>query len=211
MQLISGIVSNNAAKVRMVLAEKGIPYETIEVPWTKANAWEPKPQILLEHNPRAEVPVLLDGDLTLWDSTVINEYLEDKYPTPALLPTDPEQRALARLWEDEGDHLQTQIVVLIQDVFLATPGTALSDRGQLAQQALQDFVERLGEQLQDKDYICNEFSLADISVFMTIAFAQTLGVAVTHTGVTAWFERMLARSAIGQEFQAIMAGVAALN
>ena len=59
MQLISGTVSNNAAKVRMVLAEKGIDIEIIEVPWTKESAWEPKPRVLLDANPRGEVPVLL--------------------------------------------------------------------------------------------------------------------------------------------------------
>ena len=102
MQLISGVLSNNAAKVRIVLGEKGVDVELVEVPWTKARAWEPKPRALLDTNPRAQVPVLMDGDLTLWDSTVINEYLEDKHPEPSLRPASVKARALCRLLEDEG-------------------------------------------------------------------------------------------------------------
>ncbi|MFT7218536.1 MAG: glutathione S-transferase [Candidatus Azotimanducaceae bacterium] len=86
MEIISGVLSNNAAKVRLVLGEKGLDCEIIEVPWTKENAWEPRPAQLLEKNPRAEVPGLMGGDLTLWDSTVIAEYLEDKYPAAPLMP-----------------------------------------------------------------------------------------------------------------------------
>ncbi len=62
-------------------------------------------------NPRGEVPALLDGDAAIFDSTVILEYIEDKWPTPALLPAGPIDRARVRMLEDvmdthfEGDHL----------------------------------------------------------------------------------------------------------
>ena len=210
MQLISGLVSNNAAKVRMVLAEKGIAYETTEVPWTKTNAWEPKPQVLLDNNPRAQVPVLIDDGLTLWDSTVINEYLEEVHPSPSLLPGDARQRALVRLWEDEGDDNQTHVGVLIQDVFLAEPGAELSERAQAAIGSLQALVKRMDRQLEGRDYICGEFSLADISLFLTLAFARTMGLEVQGERVNAWYERVLARPAIAAEFQLMMAGVSAL-
>ena len=210
MKLISGLVSNNAAKVRMVLAEKGIDYETVEVPWTKQSAWEPKPEILINNNPREQVPVLVDGELTLWDSTVINEYLEEKYPTPSLIPGDLVMRANVRLWEDEGDHNQAHVGVLIQDVFLAKPGSELSAAAQQAQASLASFVSRIETQLDDREYLCGEFSVADISVFLTLAFAVTLGVTLDSEKVSQWYERMLSRPAIKSEFEAMMAGVAAL-
>ena len=210
MKLISGLVSNNAAKVRMVLAEKGIDYETVEVPWTKQSAWEPKPEILINNNPREQVPVLVDGELTLWDSTVINEYLEEKYPTPSLIPGDLVMRANVRLWEDEGDHNQAHVGVLIQDVFLAKPGSELSAAAQQAQASLASFVSRIETQLDDREYLCGEFSVADISVFLTLAFAVTLGVTLDSEKVSQWYDRMLSRAAIKTEFEAMMAGVATL-
>lgn len=210
MQLISGLVSNNAAKVRMVLAEKGVTYETVEVPWTKANAWEPKPEILKNNNPREQVPVLVDVDVTLWDSTVINEYLEERYPEPALLHGDAASRARIRLWEDEGDHNQSHVGVLIQEVFLAPPGAELSSAAITAQSALSDFVQRIDAQLGDSDFLCGEFSLADISVFLTLAFAITLGVPMGSKKVGAWYDRVKNRPAIGAEFDAMMVGVAKL-
>ncbi len=54
-------------------------------------------------NPRAEVPALVDGDFALYDSTVICEYLEDRYPEPAIYPRDPRLRAECRLLEDLAD------------------------------------------------------------------------------------------------------------
>ncbi|MEM7100097.1 MAG: glutathione S-transferase family protein [Pseudomonadota bacterium] len=210
MQLINGLLSNNAAKVRMVLAEKGLAFESIDLPWTRTNAWDPKPEILLASNPRAQVPVLIDQDLTLWDSTVINEYLEDKHPQPSLFPTSAREKAICRLWEDEGDHNQTHVGVLIQEVFLAAPGSALSPSATNALSELDAFVDRLSHQIGNQDYICDKFSVADISVFLTLAFGQTLGLQVDKKNVATWYQRVLSRPPIKQEFDQLMAGVANL-
>jgi len=187
-----------------------VTYERIEVPWTKARAWQPKPDLLLGANPRAEVPVLLDGSITLWDSTVINEYLEEKYPSTRLLPQDLKQRALCRLWEDEGDHNQAHVGVLIRDVFLAPEGAALTPEAQHALQQLQAFFRRLDAQLGDQPYVCGDYSLADISSFLTVAFAITLGATIAEKRVQRWYESMQDREAVRTEFSAIMTGVAAL-
>ena len=210
MQLISGLVSNNAAKVRMVLAEKGIAYETTEVPWTKTNAWEPKPQVLLDNNPRAQVPVLIDDGLTLWDSTVINEYLEDQYPGTSLRPSDPVACAECRLWEDEGDHNQAHVGVLIRDVFLNEPGAPLTEDASIALTALGEFYDRLDRRLSDREYLCGEYSLADISVFMTLVFATTLGAEIAQPNLQGWFTRMLDRPVIKTEYESILAAAASL-
>ena len=214
MQLVSGLLSNNAAKVRIVLAEKGIEYETLEVPWTKEHAWQPKPQYLLDANPRAQVPVLLDGDFALWDSTVINEYLEEQFPQCPLLPADPHTRALCRLWEDEGDFNQVHVGVLIQDVFLAHEDAPFSAAAVSAQEQLEGFFARVERQLIDPSgdaaYLCGRYSVADISVFLTVAFAQTLGVALQGPRIERWYATMLERDVVRAEWQAIVEGVARL-
>ncbi len=79
------------ARVRMVLAEKDVEYEPVMVDLSNRPAW------LYEKNPLGKVPVLEDDGFALPESAVIMEYLEERYPNPALLPVDPAQRALARL------------------------------------------------------------------------------------------------------------------
>ncbi len=85
------------ARVRIVLAEKGVPYEPIEIDLSNRPSW------LYEKNPAGKVPVLEEDTLVLPESVVIMEYLEERYPEPALLPSDPAQRALERLRIDRFD------------------------------------------------------------------------------------------------------------
>ena len=125
--------------------------------------------------------MLIDDDFIVHDSTVINEYLEDRFPEPALIPGDPLQKAQCRLWEDEGDFYQQYVGVLIRDVFLGEPGAPLTEDAGQAIAQLNGFFSRVAIQLGDRDYICGDYSVADISVFMTAVFAVTLyGRSVTQ-------------------------------
>src|SRR6266567_6270520 len=80
------------ARARIVLAEKGVDYETVVIDLADRPAW------IYEKNPLGKVPVLEEGAWVLPESAVIMEYLEERYPEPALLPADPAERAQARLW-----------------------------------------------------------------------------------------------------------------
>ena len=79
------------ARVRIALAEKGIAYEPVEIDLSNRPAW------LYEKNPAGRVPVLEEDTLVLPESVVIMEYLDERYPEPALLPADPAARAIERL------------------------------------------------------------------------------------------------------------------
>jgi glutathione S-transferase len=79
------------ARVRIFLAEKGIPYEPVAIDLSDRPAW------LYEKNPVGRVPVLEEDTLVLPESVVIMEYLEERYPEPTLLPADAAARALERL------------------------------------------------------------------------------------------------------------------
>jgi glutathione S-transferase len=79
------------ARVRIAIAEKGIEYEPVVVDLSNRPAW------LYEKNPVGRVPVLEEDTLVLPESVVIMEYLEERYPEPALLPADAAARALERL------------------------------------------------------------------------------------------------------------------
>ena len=79
------------ARVRIVLAEKDVPHDTVAIDLRDRPAW------LYEKNPSGKVPVLEDDGWVLPESAVIDEYLDERYPEPALLPVDPGERAAARL------------------------------------------------------------------------------------------------------------------
>ena len=86
------------ARVRIVLAEKGLGYETVDVDLDDRPAW------IYDKNPLGKVPVLEeDGGLVLPESVVIAEYLEERYPEPQLWPVDPAERALGRLLVEQFD------------------------------------------------------------------------------------------------------------
>src|SRR3954462_12672582 len=87
-----------AARTRIVLAEKGIDYDAVEIDLSDRPAW------LYEKNPLGRVPVYEeDGGLVLPESVVIMEYLDERFPEPALWPADPAERALGRLWLQRFD------------------------------------------------------------------------------------------------------------
>jgi glutathione S-transferase len=79
------------ARVRIVLAEKDVPYETVVIDLQDRPAW------LYEKNPVGKVPVLEEGGWVLPESAVIDEFLNERYPEPPLWPDDPGERAAGRL------------------------------------------------------------------------------------------------------------------
>lgn len=93
-ELFSARVCPFAHRSRLALTEKGIPYTLITIDLKN------KPEWYHEVNPSLAVPALRQGDFLLQESLIINEYVNDLAPEPPLLPTDPQQRATARLWID---------------------------------------------------------------------------------------------------------------
>ena len=92
MTLFSDARDQYSHRVRMVLAEKGVTVEIVDVDPND------KPEDLAEINPYNSLPTLLDRDLVLYEANVIMEYLDERFPHPPLLPVYPVQRALSRLW-----------------------------------------------------------------------------------------------------------------
>jgi glutathione S-transferase len=85
-------------KVKIAMYEKNIAFE-VEIP----DAFSGAPTKFGETNPRLEVPALMDDDFAIFDSTIILDYLEEKWPKPAMLPAEPRQRARVRMIEDVCD------------------------------------------------------------------------------------------------------------
>src|SRR5215831_16159470 len=105
MKLYSGPLSMFGAKAEIALYEKGISFELVMVPFEMKTLYQPKHPEVARINPKRQVPVLVDGDLEIFDSTQIYEYLETLKPQPALWPAEPKPRARARLIELQADEV----------------------------------------------------------------------------------------------------------
>lgn len=105
MKLYSAPLSLFAKKVEIALAEKGLAYERVLVAFSQTTGYAPKNKDVVAANPKAQVPVLIDAGVTLYDSTIILEYLEDAYPMPPLYPTGAAARADCRLLELYADEI----------------------------------------------------------------------------------------------------------
>jgi glutathione S-transferase len=207
MQLWSGQLSTYSTKVRIVCAEKGVAITILELPWNRQSLFV-KSKEFLAVSPRGEVPVLLDGDLVLFDSTVINEYLEEKYPEPSLMPRDLVARARCRLLEDQADHLIARhLTVLVREVFQKPDPQAARDQAAIdkAQTAFVAHHAMLDATLENTPFLCGEFSLADIANFVALVFGRTLGATIDArlTRLAAWLVRIAERPTVKLELDAI--------
>ena len=180
MKLYSGPLSLFSRKVEIALREKGLPFERIEVPFSQTRGYSPKHSDVLAANPKGQVPVLVDGDLTLYDSTLILEYLEDAHPEPPLLPQTPRERARCRLLDLFAD--EVMLAPLRALMHRTEPGARESERWEVneprareAEAVLDGHFADLDRKLQGKDYLCGAFSAADISVFMAVLWTRRLG------------------------------------
>jgi glutathione S-transferase len=198
--LYVGPLSLFSRKAEIALREKGLAYEQVLVEFTQARGYSPKHPAVAAANPLQKVPVLVEGDLTLFDSTVIMEYLEDAYPEPPLYPRDPKAKARCRLVELEGDEI---LFLPVRNLLFRTEPpladaaqqAARVEEGRKADAEIDRQFAGLDTRLDGLDYFCGAFSAADIAMFMTVLFTQRLkGPRVTgHPRLAAWYARMLNR------------------
>lgn len=190
-------MSPRARKVRIVLAEKGLQYEKVTVDITKGE--QKKPEYLAVH-PYGKVPALQDNGTTVYESTIIMEYLNDKYPTPPLLPSDPGQRARARVLMHLGDSLYDgALAAIVGQVFFKPKGQADQGVIEKAKQDLRTCFERLERELGDNEYLLGPaFTLADICFITWAPLFGPLQVEVPSQlpRVKAWLARLQDRPSV---------------
>jgi len=205
MLLYSGPLSLFARKVEIALAEKGIAFDRVMVSFDQTRGYAPKHAAVLAANPKGQVPVLADGDLTLYDSTAIIEYLEDAYPDPALFPREPAARARCRLLELEADEV---LLVPVRALMYRTspPGLDAAKRAVLEEQAgkaeaaILEHYRKISAKLAGQEFLCGDFSVADIATFMVVHYAMRLGGPPLHDHehLAAWHGRLAARPAFAR-------------
>ena len=203
MRLYSGPLSLFTSKVRIALAEKGLAYERVEVGWSLARRYEPHHPDVVALNPKRQVPVLVDGDVVVYDSTLILEYLEERQPEPALYPRDLAGRARARQLEAAADEiLFPHVWTLIDGGFYpAAAGGRDEARLAAARTAITRHCDEREKELADRAFLCGDYGVADIASFVFLNAAITLGARLgpEHERVAAWYERVAARPAVARE------------
>ena len=150
MTLFSNAACPQSHRVRMVLAEKGITVEIVNIDPDNL------PEDLIDLNPYQSVPTLIDRELVLYDAQVIMEYLDERFPHPPLMPVDPVSRARSRLalFRIEKDWYS-----LLEDL---EKGEKVATK---ARKALRDSLASSAEVFGAKPFfLSDEFSLVDATV-----------------------------------------------
>jgi glutathione S-transferase len=205
-----------AQKVKLALREKDIPFE-------RRNG-------LTGHgvdevqglSRRGEIPLLLDGKEVITDSTIIVDYIEDKWPEPPLLPTDPAQRAKSRSLEELCDTEIESILYNLGELMFSDDGpedvrTAVADFGR---QEIKRIQSELSKQLGTAEYFDGTaLGRGDISLIPHMNATQVMRLGPEQENLQAWLARMNARPSVVEtvlevkqsldEFKSLMSAVKA--
>ena len=187
--------SPNCQRVKIVLAEKNLPYEIVPV---DLRAQEQKTPEYLNLNPYGKVPVLTDDGTVLYESCIINEYLDEKYPSPPLMPKDPAKKAKGRILIDYGmahfdspyQKLRMELMKEQKDQNPQIIDTAKGD--------LKRLLKRFEDELAEQDYLIGDFSLVDADLLPRFTRLEGFGVLPDPAlpRLAKYLERVKARSSV---------------
>jgi glutathione S-transferase len=183
-------------KVRVVLAEKDLEYEKIFVDLRKQ---EQKLPDFLRLNPYGKVPVLIDEDEVVYDSTIINEYLEEEYPLPRLMPEDSQGRARVRILEDYCDNSFIPPTTMLLAQLRKSDAERDAQRVDQAREELRRCLYFLRDRIAGHEYLVGkEFTLADAAFAPRIMVLGRLGVELEPAlaPVQGWIDRIRARPSV---------------
>lgn len=151
MRLYSGTVCPYSHRCRIVLYEKGMDFEVIDVDLMN------KSEDVAAINPYGKVPVLVERDLVLYEANIINEYIDERFPHPQLMPPDPVMRGRARLFLHRFEQeIYSQVEVL---------GQSAAKPADKARAMIRDNLTQLAQILANQKYLLgNDFSMLDVAI-----------------------------------------------
>ncbi|MGM8850303.1 MULTISPECIES: glutathione S-transferase N-terminal domain-containing protein [Salinicola] len=181
----SGSDDHFSHRVRIVLAEKGVAVDILEVSADEHNAE------LADLNPYNSVPTLLDRDLVLYESKVMMEYLDERFPHPPLLPVYPVARAQSRLWMHRIEREWCPLVEQIQQ--------GSKKDAEKARKELRESLTGISPIFEDMPFFMSEeFTLVDCCIAPILWRLPALGVELPEKQVAplvSYMERVFARDA----------------
>ena len=183
-------------RVRVALREKGVAYEEVVVDLPGGATRSPE---FLRLNPFGQVPVLEDDGLVLYESLAILEYLEERHPTPALLPADVRQRARARqLMLAAGDYLAPAFKRWLTRLFTPEAAWDRADQARAAEE-IAAHLDVLEATLDGREHLSGGFSLADVCYVPMACELETVGLGrllAERPRVRSWVARLNARASV---------------
>lgn len=184
MTLYAGNTDPYSHRTRIVLYEKDVECQVVEVDVTK------KPRELADLNPYNQVPTLVDRDLVLYESSIINEYLDERLPHPPLMPVDPVSRARARL----------MLLRFDRDWYNLLPDITGPDKkaSQRARTIVRDGLSVISPVFKDQAYVLGEeFSLVDCALAPLLWRLDLYGIELPRQAkpILDYAERVFARKA----------------
>ena len=134
------------------------------------------------------MPVLLDGDGVIYESAVINEYLDEKYPALPLMPSDHLQKATTRIWID---FFNSRVHAAAHDI-------THDKEPEKAKERMRQHLQNLDKEMAGKQFIVDKFSLADITFIPFYTRRQRYGVTIDDAlpNLKRWGENLIARPAV---------------
>jgi len=184
MTLYSGSTCPYSHRCRIVLYEKDMDFEIIDVDMHN------KPEQVASISPSGKMPVLIERDLILTESNIINEYIDERFPHPQLMPPDPVMRARARLVLFNFEH----------DLFshVNTLEHSLGKGSDKARQEIRDSLSQLTPILTKQKYLMNdEFSMLDVAIAPLLWRLEHYGIELPKVAapVLKYRERLFSRPA----------------
>jgi RNA polymerase-associated protein len=184
MTLYSGTTCPFSQRCRIVLFEKGMDFQVVDIDLFD------KPEDLAVMNPYNRTPVLVERDLILYESNIINEYIDDRFPHPQLMPADPVMRARARLFlfrfEDE----------LFSNIEALERGT--QKQADKARGLIRDSLTQIAPVFAHQKYMLgDEFSMLDVAIAPLLWRLDFYGIQLLRQGapLMKYAERLFSRPA----------------
>ncbi len=190
--------SGNSREVKIVLAEKKVPFEPVNVHGDPAVKESPE---FKKASPKGTVPAIVDGDVFLSEAYAINRYLDKKFPSPPLLPSSQEKKDEIEKFIREIDKgMVLNIGLLLIECILKPKDQQREEVKEKKRREIADGLEKIDQMLAGKEYLFGEYSLADIAVTPHISALPMLGSGIPAylKNATAWFERIKKRPSFAQ-------------
>jgi len=193
--LYDAVPSSNSDRTKIALHEKGLAYDRVTLNLAKKDQKRPE---FLKLNPYGKVPVLNDNGKILFESCIINEYLDEQYPNPPLMPKDPHLRGRGRVLVDYGLNYLHEPYWVLRGEMLKKESERDSATVEEKRQTLRHLLQYLEEALGDKPYFLGEMSLTDIDLVPRFLRMESYGAIPTPSlpRVSAWLKRMKERPSV---------------
>ena len=139
----------------------------------------------MRQNPYSKVPVLVDGDGVIYESAIIDEYLEEKFPQVRLMPADLLLRAKARIWVD---YMSTRLHAAASDI-------THNRNPDKAKEQIKKHLATLDKEMAGRKFIVGDYSLADVSYIPFYTRRERYGVVIddAYPNLKRWGEELIAR------------------